>query len=142
MAARKKAKSKVAKKKTSKKPKKPTKPSKKSPVAVAKAPVETAISAGTETQYTRERELTKAEKNKRLRALKHQLGDLLISADQASTPYMVRRPTGITELDIHLGGGFPAGGPSVLGGPYNSGKSWLMWRMIAMQQQILSLIHI
>jgi len=133
MAARKKAKSKVTKKK---KPKKTAKPSKKSPVAVAKAPVETAISAGTETSYTKERELTKAEKNNRLRSVKHQLGDLLTSADQASTPYMVRRPTGITELDIHLGGGFAAGGASVVGGPFNSGKSWLVWRMFAMQQQI------
>jgi len=134
MAARKK-KSKVSKK-AAKKAKKTKPPRKKSPVEVAKAPVKTAISASTETQYTKSREFTQTEKRKRLKSVKHQLGDLLTSADQASTPYMVRRPTGITELDIHLGGGFAAGGASVLGGPYNSGKSWLLWRMFAMQQQI------
>lgn len=82
------------------------------------------------------RELPAKDREMKLGALKNELGDLLVSADQASTPYMVRRPTGIMELDIALGGGFPAGGPCVVGGPFNSGKTWLMWRTLAMQQAI------
>jgi len=136
MAARKKAKSKVAPKKKAKKTKAVKPPPKKLLVEVATTPVETVIATSTETKYTKERELSKAEKNRRLRALRTKLGDNLIPASQAATPYMVRRPVFITDLDVHLGGGFPAGGPSVVGGPFNSGKSWLMWRALAAQQQI------
>ena len=58
------------------------------------------------------------------------------SSEDLSMPYYLRRPTGIIELDIALAGGFPAGGCSMLSGPYSSGKTWLLWRMFALQQQI------
>lgn len=57
-------------------------------------------------------------------------------ADQAPNPYIVRRPTGITELDVHLGGGFPAGGLCFISGEDNTGKTWLLFQVLAMQQKI------
>lgn len=103
---------------------------------VAQAPAETLIAADTATPFTKQRELSKTEKAARLRGLRTQLGDRLYPADEAENVYMIRRPTGIIELDIALGGGFPAGGACMLSGPFNSGKSWLLFRTIAMQQQI------
>ena len=60
----------------------------------------------------------------------------VVRADQAPNPYIKRRPTGIMELDIDLGGGWPAGGTSFVSGPDNSGKTWLMFQTMAMQQRI------
>lgn len=76
------------------------------------------------------------ERRKRLAATINKLGDRLIPASQLENVYSIRRPTGIVELDVALGGGFPAGGACMISGPYNSGKSWLLWRTVAMQQQI------
>lgn len=39
------------------------------------------------------------------------------------TPYDLRRPTGILDLDLALGGGFPAGGSSQVFGARSSGKT-------------------
>jgi len=111
------------------------KTAKKKAPPIAAAPSATAIGCAP-TAGVGSRELNKAEKTKILNALRNELGDRLTTADEASAPYLVRRPTGIIDLDVHLGGGFPAGGPSMLGGPFNSGKSWLLWRMIAEQQRI------
>jgi RecA/RadA recombinase len=82
-------------------------------------------------------ELSHEEKLQRLAVLRSKNPGAFVSIDELTTPYMLRRPTGIIELDIALGGGFPAGGPSVIGGPYNGGKSWMLWRMFAMQQRLL-----
>lgn len=60
----------------------------------------------------------------------------LVRADEAPNPYILRRPTGIMEMDIDLGGGWPAGGASFLSGPDNAGKTWLMLVTMAMQQRI------
>ena len=60
----------------------------------------------------------------------------VVRADQAPNPYIKRRPTGIMELDIDLGGGWPAGGACFVSGPDNSGKTWLMMQTMAMQQRI------
>jgi len=116
------------------------KASKKSPVPVASAPAEIKVAQSTSTAYTQVRELPMKERRKRLRALQNKANEanpgILVTADQMSSPWMLRRPTGIIELDIAIGGGFPAGGASVVAGPENSGKSWLMWRLFAMQQAI------
>lgn len=61
---------------------------------------------------------------------------LLIPASEAVSSHVLRRPTGIMELDIHLGGGWPANGCCVLGGPDNSGKTYLMFKTGAMQQRL------
>lgn len=61
---------------------------------------------------------------------------LVVMAEEAGNPYTLRRPTGIVELDVHLAGGFPAGGCSMLSGGDNVGKSWLLWRTMAFQQRL------
>ncbi len=61
---------------------------------------------------------------------------LIARADQAPNVYTLRRPTGIIELDLGIGGGWPAGGVSMVSGPDNSGKSWLVFKTMAMQQRI------
>lgn len=61
---------------------------------------------------------------------------IIVRADQAPNPYLLRRPTGIMELDIDLGGGFPAGGCSIISGPDNAGKTYLMFKAMAMQQRL------
>ena len=56
-----------------------------------------------------------AERHKRLLALKQQANkdaerpNLLVFADEIASPNFLRRPTGIAQIDIDLGGGWPAG---------------------------------
>lgn len=61
---------------------------------------------------------------------------LIHRVEDAGSSYMLRRPTGVMELDIDLGGGFPAGGCSMISGPDNSGKTYLLLKTLAMQQRI------
>lgn len=61
---------------------------------------------------------------------------VMVRGDEAPNPYIIRRPTGIMEMDIDLGGGFPAGGTCFVSGPDNAGKTWLMLETMAMQQRI------
>lgn len=145
MAAKKAATKEKGKKQEKEKPKKVSK--KASAVPVASAPVETKVAEYTANPFTKQRELSPKEKRETLQALRTEREGLLYPSDEAENQYMIRRPTGIIELDIALGGGFPAGGASMLSGPFNSGKSWLMFRTIAMQQQIygndfLGAVHI
>jgi len=86
--------------------------------------------------FQRTNELSFQEKMRIINGMRQKNPEMFVSAEDLSTPYTLRRPTGIIELDIALGGGFPAGGASMLSGPFNSGKSWLLWRMFAMQQRI------
>ena len=50
----------------------------------------------------------------------------VVRADEAPNPYFLRRPVGPIDMDIHLGGGFPAGGCCMVSGPDNAGKTWLV----------------
>ena len=61
---------------------------------------------------------------------------LAVPVHEAPNPHMLRRPCGIMELDIDLGGGPPAGGACFISGPDNSGKTWLLLRYLAMQQKL------
>lgn len=49
--------------------------------------------------------------------------------------FMLRRPTGITSLDINIGGGIPAGGLTQIIGKYSSGKSTLANLIMAEAQR-------
>jgi len=57
-------------------------------------------------------------------------------AKDTSSSYILRRPTGITSLDIKLGGGFPASAVSVIVGPDGAGKDYIVWRTAAEVQKI------
>jgi RecA/RadA recombinase len=60
----------------------------------------------------------------------------VVMANDAPNTYYLRRPTGIMNLDIDIGGGFPAGGLSILSGPDNAGKTWVLYRTMAMHQRL------
>lgn len=128
MAARKK----TTRKKTTKKKTTRKKAAKKAPVVEATVP---------DTQALAQRpDETLASRDEAIRALAHSLNSeghrVIVTADEAPNPYILRRPTGIMELDIDLGGGFPAGGLSIISGPDNSGKTWLMLKVMAYQQKL------
>lgn len=57
-------------------------------------------------------------------------------AQDMSSSYLLRRPTGITSIDIALAGGFPASAPSVIVGPDGAGKDFLLWTVAAEVQKI------
>jgi RecA/RadA recombinase len=61
---------------------------------------------------------------------------VLRTANQVSSTYFLRRPCGITQLDIDTGGGLPAGGLACLSGVDNAGKTTLMFLYCAMHQRI------
>jgi RecA/RadA recombinase len=54
----------------------------------------------------------------------------------APNTYFLRRPSGIMPLDIHTGGGLPAGGLTYLSGPDGAGKTFLLYKYIAMNQKL------
>lgn len=77
----------------------------------------------------------------RLQAVMHNLNakakrTVVEDATGVSTSYILRRPTGITSLDIALAGGFPASAPSVIVGPDGAGKDFLLWTIAAEVQKI------
>jgi len=62
---------------------------------------------------------------------------VMMSGDEYEAPFLVlRRPSGIVELDIACGGGLPAGGLSELIGKTSSGKTTLMNQYFRRQQQL------
>ena len=87
-------------------------------------------------------DMTPAERRKQLLALKQQANkdaerpNLLVFADEISSPNFLRRPTGIAQIDIDLGGGFPAGTVNYVSGPENAGKTWLLFKTYAMHQRL------
>jgi len=56
---------------------------------------------------------------------KHYKRPILKRAGQSSSPFQLRRPTGIASLDISMGGGWPAGGVSEIAAPPGIGKNAL-----------------
>lgn len=54
----------------------------------------------------------------------------------APNTYFLRRPSGIMPLDVHTGGGLPAGGLTYLSGPDGAGKTFLLYKYIAMNQKL------
>ena len=57
-------------------------------------------------------------------------------ASDYSSSYLLRRPTGITSLDIALAGGFPASAPVMITGPDGAGKDYLLFRTCAEVQRL------
>lgn len=77
--------------------------------------------------------MTGAERKARVQGIidaaekKHGAGVVQV-ASKTNASYLLRRPTGITSLDIGMAGGWPASAPSVLVGPDGVGKDYLLWR--------------
>lgn len=61
---------------------------------------------------------------------------VLAWGSEAPNAYFLRRPSGITQLDIDTGGGAPAGGLTYLTGPDNAGKTRLLFYYMAMNQRL------
>ena len=57
-------------------------------------------------------------------------------ADELFNRYMLRRPSGITQLDIQLRGGLPVAGQTIIAGPEGSGKTFLMYQFMKMNQRV------
>jgi RecA/RadA recombinase len=53
-------------------------------------------------------------------------GEVVRRANEAVTSHLLRRPTGITSLDINIGGGFPAGALSLVTGEDGVGKDYVI----------------
>lgn len=56
-------------------------------------------------------------------------------ASEYSTPFHLRRPTGVLGVDLAIGGGFPAGGSSQIYGAKSAGKTYLAFRTAAQVQK-------
>jgi len=85
--------------------------------------------------------MTMAERKRALRALMQKANNkakhtVMAFADDVQNPYFLRRPSGIAQLDIDTGGGIPAGGLSMISGPDNAGKTYLMFRYFAEHQRL------
>jgi len=87
------------------------------------------------------KERTLAQRKTALRALMNRANTkakhtVMAFAHDIEAPYFLRRPSGIVQLDIDTGGGVSAGGVSMLSGPDNSGKTFLMFKYFAMHQRL------
>jgi len=70
------------------------------------------------------------------RVEKHYKRPILKRAGDSSSPFLLRRPTGIISLDIAMGGGWPAGGVSEIAGPPGAGKNALCLQTLRWCQRI------
>jgi RecA/RadA recombinase len=62
--------------------------------------------------------------------------EYVVLAKDVTSPFLLRRPTGLASLDICLGGGFPAGGSIQIGAKDGVGKNALTLQTLAMNQRI------
>jgi len=96
-------------------------------------------------------DMSPADRRRQLQAIKQKANadakrpNLLVFADEIASPNFLRRPTGIAQIDVDLGGGFPAGTVNYLSGPENSGKTWLLYMTYATHQRLYgpnsSIVH-
>lgn len=114
----------MATKKTTRKKAQPKKAAKKAPAKKSEpavAPIPEGPHFTTALSVHQPQEL--ATRDEAIRAFIHSMNKedhkLIVRADEAPNTYVLRRPTGIMELDIDLGGGFAAGGCSTISGPDN-----------------------
>lgn len=115
----------------------------KAPKAAAKARSKAPPKKEKEKAEPREatKQFTPAQKKQALRALMNKANakakhTVMAFADDVQNPYFLRRPSGILQLDIDTGGGIPAGGLSMISGPDNAGKTFIMFKYFAMHQRL------
>lgn len=135
------------------KPKKQGKPAMKPDVGTAMIPAGPVISAPAQVYEHDEKsvelfgkvELKKGEvfnRQNEIELLQQQInaqfkgGVVLRQGSQITNVFMLRRPTGITSLDIAIGGGVPAGGLTQIIGKFSAGKTYLVNRIMAEVQRI------
>jgi RecA/RadA recombinase len=75
-------------------------------------------------------ELLRQEVNKQFKG-----GAVVRLGSEITNVFMLRRPTGVTTLDIAIGGGVPAGGLTQIIGKYSAGKSYLVNKIMATAQE-------
>lgn len=63
-------------------------------------------------------------------------GVVLRQGSEITNVFMLRRPTGITNLDLAIGGGIPAGGLTQIIGKFSAGKTYLANKILAEAQRI------
>lgn len=63
-------------------------------------------------------------------------GNVVMMANEATSTYGLRRPSGIMQLDIDCAGGLPAGGLCTIVGPDGTGKSELLYLYMVQHQRI------
>jgi RecA/RadA recombinase len=61
---------------------------------------------------------------------------VMTDIDLAPNTYFLRRPSGIISLDVATGGGLPAGGLTYASGPDGAGKTFLLYKYLAMNQRL------
>ena len=72
-----------------------------------------------------------------VKGLKARYPGHVFMGNEYTMPWVLRRlPTGITELDIAINGGLPAGGITMLVAPESIGKNWMANQVIAQQQKL------
>jgi len=64
-------------------------------------------------------------------------GPVITPIEDVPNSYFLRRPSGIMPIDIDTGGGLPAGGLCYISGPEQAGKTFLLYKYMAMQQRLL-----
>ena len=62
-------------------------------------------------------------------------GVVIRQGSDITNVFILRRPTGVTALDLAIGGGVPAGGLTQIIGKYSAGKSYLVNRIMATAQE-------
>jgi len=62
-------------------------------------------------------------------------GPIIRPASEAWNAFDLRRPNGITSIDLSTGGGLPAGGVCQVDGPESTGKNYLLYRYFAEVQR-------
>lgn len=62
-------------------------------------------------------------------------GAVIRQGSEITNVFMLRRPTGVTTVDLKIGGGVPAGGLTQIIGRFSSGKSYLVNRIMATAQE-------
>lgn len=82
-----------------------------------------------------------ASKRRTLAALMHKANEdaghtVITTADHVPDTFGLRRPSGIMQFDLDIGGGFPAGCQVKISGPEGVGKSMLLYFFYAMHQRI------
>ncbi len=89
-----------------------------------------ALAKGEKYSKAKELEALQASINKAFKG-----GAVIRQGSELTNVFMLRRPTGVTSLDLKIGGGIPAGGLTQIIGRFSAGKSYLTNCIMAQAQK-------